>query len=198
MGEGGALRPTRRATRVEQPRRIPGLSRHDRTRVATVVGAQRVPLLTRSDDHLLQPGHDSDQGRDRLGVLGIGDDDRRPTVLEDVGDLFAMQPGVDGHGDQPGIPDRELRLEVFRAVAHDDGDAVSGFEPPASAQPRGESADPPGELGPRRGDRVADRVGGAVGNAQSVAFDPGRDVHDAKIAAAAGRGQAIGAALSGP
>jgi len=59
-------------------------------------------------------------------VAGIGHGDGRLAVVEDVGDLIAVEASVDRHGHEAGVPDGVQRLEVLRPVAHDDRDPVPG------------------------------------------------------------------------
>jgi hypothetical protein len=56
-------------------------------------------------------------------------------VLQDIGELAAMQLGVGGHRCQSRVPDAEHQFEIVRRVLRDDGDALAGLK--AEALPQG-------------------------------------------------------------
>ena len=141
----GALGSTGGAARVEQPGRI----------VRQAVDEQRrrrrrepVPPLTGSDHHRLQRSDGADQRLDVAGMVGVGHDNGRAAVVEDVGDLVAVKASVDRHGHETGVPDGEQRLEVLRPVAHQDGDAVTGRQAEFVTQAGGCGGRPGGERAP--------------------------------------------------
>ena len=55
-------------------------------------------------------------------------------MLEDVGDLVAVQARVHGDGDEPRVPGGELDLEVLGPVGHDDREPVAGLEAERAAE----------------------------------------------------------------
>ena len=161
VGERRALGPAGRAARVEQPGRIvrPAVDeRRGRRR------REPLPLLAGCDDRRRE--------RDVAGVLGVGHDDGRPAVLEDEGDLVAVQAGVDRDGHEAGVPDGEQRLEVLGPVAHQDRHAVTGREAEVVAQAGGRGRGPGGERRPRRVHALAVRQGRGVRPQATVARHP--------------------------
>ena len=123
VGERGALGPSGRAARVEEPRRVLRLPVDERRRRRR---REPVPPLAGRHHRRLQRGDGADERLDVVGMVLVGHDDGRPAVVEDVGDLVAMETSVDRHGDETGVPDGEQRLEVLRPVAHHDGHPVPG------------------------------------------------------------------------
>ena len=96
----------------------------------------------------------------QLAVLPIGQgserriDDQRACarVVDEVGELLARQAVVRRHRDQAGELQADVDLEVLRAIAGEDDNAISGSEAEA-AQPVGAPLGPVPEL------RVAERAG---------------------------------------
>jgi len=88
-------------------------------------------------------------------MVGVGHDDGRLAVLEDVGDLVAVEAGVDRHGHETGVPDGEQRLEVLGPVAHHDGHPVTGRQAEVVAQASGRAGCSRGERAPARVDALA-------------------------------------------
>ena len=134
LRERGSLGPSGGAARVEQPGRVVRLPVDERRRRRR---REPVPPLTGRHHRRLQRRDGADQRLDVVGVLGVGHDDGRLAVLEDVGDLVAVQAGVDRHGHETGVPDGEQRLEVLGPVAHHDGDPVTGRQAEVVAQAGG-------------------------------------------------------------
>jgi hypothetical protein len=88
-------------------------------------------------------------------------------VIDDVGDLLAMELGVDGHRGEAGPPGRVQRLEIGRVVLHQQRDAVAGREA-ERAQMSCEPRDAIGELA------VAPERPRAVQQRRSVRMDTRR------------------------
>ncbi|HRW18434.1 MAG TPA: hypothetical protein P5181_06275 [Dermatophilaceae bacterium] len=78
---------------------------------------------------------------DVLGVLVVRDDESGAAVLEDVADLVSVQPGVDRHGAQAGVPHGIQGLEVCRPVAHDDCDSIALRDREVRDQSAGDGGD---------------------------------------------------------
>jgi hypothetical protein len=114
-------------------------------------------------------------------VLGVGHDDARLAVLEDVGDLLAVQASVDRHGHETGVPDGEQCLEVLGPVAHQDGNPVTGRKVEVVAQAGGRGGGPGGERRPARVDALALGEGRVIGPQAAVARQPDGRVHDASV-----------------
>ena len=169
--ERGSLGLSGRAARVEQPGRVVRLPDDERRRRR---GQEPLPPLTRSDHR--RPGEPFDV----VGVLGVGHDDGRPAVLEDVGDLVAMQAGVDRHGHETGVPDGVQRFEVLRPVAHHDGDSVTGRHAEVVAQAGSRGGDTGGERGPARVHALAVGECRFLGPQAPVPRDPDGRVHGAR------------------
>lgn len=110
-------------------------------------------------------------------MLVVGYDDGRTAVVEDVGDLVAVQPGVDRHDDETGVPDGEKRLEVLGPVAHHDRDPVAGRQAETLAQTGRRSGRPSGEGTPGRVHAVAVGQSRLVSAPAAVALDPPCHVH---------------------
>lgn len=87
---------------------------------------QPVPTVAWCDHDCLQRLNGAHERFDVVGVFGVGHHDGRPAVVEDVGDLVAMEPSVDRHDDETGVPHGEHRLEVLGAVGHHDRNPVTG------------------------------------------------------------------------
>ena len=168
MGEGRALRPARRAAGVEQPRRVAGRQVRQRHRGRR---HEPRPVRPRGDDDLAQGRQLAEQGPHVVLVLGVGDDDGRRAVPQDVRQLLAVQPGVDRDGAQPRVPDPEQRLEVLRAVAHDDRDPVPRYEAGPGAQAAGDVRDGRGPGRPGRVDALA------LGDRRGVRAEPAVPLH---------------------
>jgi hypothetical protein len=96
-------------------------------------------------------------------MVGVGYDDGRLAVVEDVGDLVAVEAGVDRHGHETGVPDGELRLEVLGPVAHHDGDPVPGRQAEVVAQTSGRTGRLRGERTPAGVDAPASVSAGPPG-----------------------------------
>ena len=169
MRERGSLGPSGGAARVEQPGRVlrPPVGEPGRRR-----RREPVPPLTGRDHGRLERGDGADQRLDVAGVVGIGHGDGRLAVFEDVGDLIAVKAGVDRHGHEAGVPDREQRLEVLRPVAHHDRYPVPGRQAEVIAQAGGCAGRPGGELAPAGVDAIALRQRRVVGPPAGVALDP--------------------------
>jgi hypothetical protein len=93
--ERGSLGPSGGAARVKQPGWVlwPPVGEPGRRR-----RREPVPPLAGRDHGHLERGDGADQGLDLAGVIGVGHGDGRLAVLEDVGDLVAVQlapAGVD-------------------------------------------------------------------------------------------------------
>ncbi|MCU0260360.1 MAG: hypothetical protein MUE78_05025, partial [Ilumatobacteraceae bacterium] len=80
----------------------------------------------------------------------VGEDHRRLAVVDDVGDLVAVEAGVHGHRHEAGVPDAEHRLQVLGAIAHDDRHAITGCQAEAVAQAGCHRRRSAGERSPRR------------------------------------------------
>ena len=59
-----------------------------------------------------------------VGDIGVVQEDRRPGVLDDVGDLIGREPEVDRHQDAAEPADPEERGEEAARVRADDGDPL--------------------------------------------------------------------------
>jgi hypothetical protein len=114
-------------------------------------------------------------------MVGVGHDHGRPAVVEDVGDLVAVQARVDRHGHKTGVPDGEQRLEVLGPVAHHDGDPVPGRQAQVDTQASGGTGHPGGERAPVGVDVLAVRQRRIAGTPAAVTLDPNGQVHRAPI-----------------
>ncbi len=112
-------------------------------------------------------------------MVGVGHDDGRLAVVEDVGDLVAVEAGVDRHGHETGVPDGEQRLEVLGPVAHHDGDPVTGRQAEVVAQAGGRAGHASGERGPGGVDALALGQRRVVGSRRAVTLHPDGQVHRA-------------------
>ena len=110
-------------------------------------------------------------------MVGVGHDDRRLAVLEDVTDLVAVETSVDRHGDETGVPDGEQRLEVLGLVAHHDGHPVTRRQAEVVAQASSRAGHPRGERAPGGVDALALSHRRVVGSLTAVALHPDGQVH---------------------
>jgi len=173
--EHRSLGPSRRAAGVEEPGRVVRRPL-DQTRRSR--RGQPFPLRRGGQHRSLHPVERADQQLDVVRVVLVGDDDRGPAVTEDVGDLVAVQPGVDGDGNQAGVPDRVQRLEVLGPVAHHDRDPVPGREAETVVQPGG-GGGAGGELPPGRVHPLAVSERRFVPQSLAIALNPCSQVHRA-------------------
>jgi alkanesulfonate monooxygenase SsuD/methylene tetrahydromethanopterin reductase-like flavin-dependent oxidoreductase (luciferase family) len=95
-----------------------------------------------------------------------------PAVLEDVGDLVAVQASVDRDGHETGVPDGEQRFEILGPVAHHDGNPVTGRQAEVVTQAGGRGSGPGGERGPARVDALAVGECRVIGPQAAVARHP--------------------------
>ena len=174
MRERGSLGPAGGAARVEQPGRVLRLPADERRRRRR---REPVPPLTGRHHRRLQRSDGADQRLDVAGMVGVGHDDGRLAVFEDVGDLVAVEAGVDRHGHETGVPDGEQRLEVLGSVAHHDGDAVTGRQAEVVAQASGRAGRPRGERTPVGVDALAVGQRRVVGPPAAVTLHPDGRVH---------------------
>ena len=112
-------------------------------------------------------------------MLGVGHDDGRPAVFEDVGDLVAVKASIDRHGHETSVPDGEQRLEVLGPIAHHDGDPVTGRQAEVVAQPGRRSGGPGGERAPAGVHALAVGHRRVVGPTTAVTLHPYGRVHRA-------------------
>ena len=152
VGQGGSLGTPRGATRVEQPCRVVGLAADERRGRCR---RQPVPPFAGSQHCRPQRGDRADERFHIVGMIVVGHDDCGFAVLEDVGDLVAVKARVDRYGHEPGVPDREQRLDVLRPIAHDDRDAVAGRQPEIVTKGRGGASGSGREGGPVGVDALA-------------------------------------------
>ena len=172
--ERGSLGPSGGAAGVEQPGRVLRLPADERRRRRR---REPVPPLTGRHHRRLQRSDGADQRLDVAGMVGVGHDDGRLAVFEDVGDLVAVEAGVDRHGHETGVPDGEQRLEVLGPVAHHDGDPVTGRQAEVVAQASGRAGRPGGERAPAGVDALAVGQRRVVGPPAAVALHPDGQVH---------------------
>ena len=137
VGERRSLGLSGRAARVEQPGRISRLPVDERRRCRP---GEPVPPRSGRQHRHLQRIDGADQRLDLVGVLVVGHDDRRAAVVEDVGDLLAVEPGVDRHGDETGVPDGEQRLEVLGRLRITMATRSPGDSPTLSRRPAAAAA----------------------------------------------------------
>ena len=104
-----------------------------RSQQAAVFGARDI-------DHARQRPAATGQRSDIIFSVGAHQAQLRAAIADDVIELPRMQFGVDGHRGKAGLPAGKQRLDVLRAVAHDQGDAIAGHET-ALAQPAGQARD---------------------------------------------------------
>ncbi len=78
----------------------------------------------------------------------IDDEDRRLGVVDDIGDLLALEAGVDGAGDGAERPDREVGPDEVGTVEEEEADPISALDAEAGERP-GRGADAPSQLGVR-------------------------------------------------
>ena len=154
MRERGSLGPSGGAAGVEQPGRVLWLPADERRRRRR---REPVPPLTGRHHHRLHRRDGADQRLDVAGMVGVGHSDGRLAVFEDEADLVAVEAGVDRHGHETRVPDREQRLEVLGSVAHHDGDPVTGRQAEVVAQASGRAGRPGGEQRPSRRGRARRR-----------------------------------------
>jgi hypothetical protein len=107
-----------------------------------------------------------------LGERGVGDDQRRAGVAQDVRELVGLEMPVHEHDRGVQLAGRRPRLEELEPVREHDGDAVSRTDPPP-AQRVGEPCRALVELG-EGAHLVADDERGLVGCHARVTRDAGK------------------------
>ena len=112
-------------------------------------------------------------------MVGVGDGHCGLAVLEDVADLVAVESGVDRHGNEAGVPDREQCLEILRPVAHHDGDAAARRQSEVVAKARSCCGHPFRERCPVGVHPFAVGQRRVAGTQEAVALHPNGQVHDA-------------------
>ncbi len=174
MGEHGALRPARGAAGVEEPGGIVRRAPHE---VHAGVPEHALPVGIARDHDPREARQILLQRRHGLGEIGADEGETRAGMIEDVAELLAVQLGVDRHGEEPGMPDREERLEIFRPVGHGDGDALAGRHAGDGEQRSCQRPHAGGPLAIGQADAGAPGHGGSVGEGLAVLLDPAGDVH---------------------
>ena len=172
--ERGSLGPSGRAAGVEQPGRVLRLPANERFRRRH---RQPVPPLTGRDHGRLERSDGTHQRFDVAGMVGIGQDDGRLAVFQDVGDLVPVEASVDRHGHQTGVPDGKQGLEVLGPIAHHDGDPISRTQTEVMAQAGGRAGRPGRELAPAGVNPLAICHCRSVGLPAGVTLHPHRRVH---------------------
>ena len=174
VGERRPLGAPRGATGVEQPGGVVGPSIDERHRLRS---GEPIPPITGGDDNGPQRVDGVEQRMEAVGMVVVGDGDGSPVVVENVGDLVAMESGVDRNRHHSGVPDAEQRFQVLGPVAHHDRDPIAGGEIVFVAEPGRSGSGPLGEGGPVGMDALALGESRFVRSAAPLPLDPGGKVH---------------------
>jgi hypothetical protein len=110
-------------------------------------------------------------------VIGIGHDDGRLAVFEDVGNLVTVKASVHRNGHEAGVPNGELGFKVLGPVAHHDGDSVAGGEAEGFAKTASGTGGAGGELDPTGVDALALGQRWFIGPQAAMALHPNGQVH---------------------
>ena len=174
MREHGALRPARRAARIEEPGQIirrlgfdgnglPGLNR-------PIFGGVDLHHAFKSLDFI-------NERRYRPHEVGGGEATARARIFEDEGHFFRMEFRVDGQSAAPCMPYGVENLQKRRAVLHGDGGAVPGLHLKIFPQVARHGAGPPGELLIRAMNRFSKRNGRPLSTGSGRPGQEFRHVH---------------------
>ena len=169
VGKRCPFRTAGGATGVKKPRWIIGES------INQCCGRRRsdaAPSLSGSDNRTLQRRNGTDQCFDISSVFVVANNNSRCAVFKDVPDLVGMKTGVDGDGNETGMPHCKQCFEVLRTIAHHDRHPVTRFDAERVTQTGGRTRCATGELSPGGVQAIAIGKCRLVSQPQAVAGDP--------------------------
>ena len=139
-----ALRPSGRARGVIDRDRLLFVQQRDLARLGQAAGEEVLIGIARRSG-VVDPDHRQAGVLHQVHELMVGEHEAGPRVLENVGDILAPQPGVDGHQHAARGRHAVMRLEQRRDVRREERHPVSGSQA-RQDQRRCEPVDPLVEL----------------------------------------------------
>jgi hypothetical protein len=132
------------------------------------VDQQVIPLGAWRQHHSVEHPDFFDEGLHVVKVVSVGEDQARPTVAQDVADLFAMQSRIHWNRDEASVPNRVFCFKILGAVPHNERDSIASLKAERRAHSACKCSGSVRKLTPRRMHQRAISERWCIGSLQRI------------------------------